>query len=265
LIDVGVAATADRLLEEAGRYLGEGQGPDIVFLTHAHFDHVGGLPFIRERFPEIEVLGAPATADLLSDEAYVKEVYRKNKECAEAMKAAFDFDEASWCAACRVDRVMGDGDAVELGDDVDIKLISSPGHTADSVSYLVSPDAALAGGEAIGWYGGRDTIANCFADNFSQYLDSLQRLSGLDLKILSFPHSGSVTGELVPKYFMNAQEAALTFRDQVKLRIEQGEMVDEVFAALYGDWQAQNVSPEGPFTSAQTETLRLMIKAAAAA
>ncbi len=265
LIDVGLDCTSERLAEEIELYLGEGLGPDIIFLSHAHFDHVGGLPALRQRFSGIEVLGAPATADLLSNDEYIKDVYGRNKACAEAMGQEFTAEQDAWCKACQLDRVIGDGDGVDLGEDVEVKMISSPGHTADSVSYLVTLDAALAGGEAVGWYGGRDAVANCFTENFNHYVESLDRLSGLDLKILSFPHSGAITGELISKYFLNVRESADVFREQVKSRMDQGELVDEVVAAFLSDWQTQNITPEGPFVAEQTETLRAMVKAAASA
>ena len=265
LIDTSITSTADRLCEELESSLGEDGALDLIFITHAHFDHVGGLPVIRAKYPDVEVIGAPATAELLGDAEYLDGIYKKNLSAAEAMNAELGFDEAAWKAAVKIDRIIGDGDAVDLGDDVELKLIASPGHTADSVSYLIMPDAALAAGESVGSYGGRDIVANCFTDNFNQYLESLDRLSGLDLKILSFPHSGAITGELVPRFFMAARQNAESFRDVVKERMGQGELVEEVFAALLGDWQAQNISPEGPFVEEQQEALKSMIRAAAAA
>ncbi|MCB0324155.1 MAG: MBL fold metallo-hydrolase [Bdellovibrionales bacterium] len=264
LIDTGVSAATDRLFEELGSVLGEGGELDLVLLTHAHFDHVGGLPALRKRYQGMEVLGSPGTAELLGNEDYCRELFQKNAECAAALGVELEFEEQEWIEAVRIDRIIGDGDAIDMGDDVEIKMIASPGHTPDSVSYLITPDAALAGGEAVGSYGGRDRIANCFTSDFSQYVESLERLSGLDLKVLSFSHAGALTGELVPKYFLDARQAAEIFREQVKERLAQGELVDEVFAALLPDWQAQNMSPEGPFRFEQQETLRLMIRAAAA-
>ena len=263
LVDAGVSATSRRLIEELETYLGENGEPDFVLLTHAHFDHVGGIPALRQRYPQLEVFAAPQTAQLLGDKEILKSFYEKNKACAEAMQEEFDYSEEDWCTALKVDRIFGDGDVLDLGADVEVKLISTPGHTEDSVAYFVRPDDALICGETIGSYRGRDQVTGCFTDNFEAYLASLDKLSSLDVKILGFPHNGAITGEMVGKYFIQAREQAEKFRQDIKERIEQGELVEEIVNSLLPEWQAQNIAPEGPFVEEQEATLKAMIRAAA--
>lgn len=265
LVDCGPAATADLLLDELKKYLGEETTLDFILLTHSHFDHIGGIPALRAVWPELEVFGAPQTAQHLSDEACKKELYEKNAACAAAIETGIELDEAQWCEALRIDRIIGDGDVLDIGEGVEIKLIACPGHTEDSVAYFVRPDDALLCGETIGSYRGRDMITNCFTHDYQEYLESLDKLSALDVKILGFPHGGAITGELVAKYFLDARSEAESFHKEVLERIENGELVDEIHASLLPDWQAQDISPEGPFVEEQGATLLAMIKAAAAA
>jgi len=264
LVDTSIAAVANQLQQELESYLGQEGKLNYILLTHAHFDHLGGVPHLRKRYPNAELVAAPQTTEFLKDKKHLAHCYQKNVSCAEAAEGEVGFSEEEWVKAFEVSRIMGDGDTLEIGDDVEIKLISTPGHTEDSVSYLVQPDSALAGGESIGSYGGRDRVTNCFLTSYDDYLESLEKLSGLDLKILGFPHGGALTGDLVPKFFMDARQAAEDFKETVKERLAQGEIVDEVYAALLADWKSQNICPEGPFAEEQTETLKAMIKAVAA-
>lgn len=263
LVDASVSAMHERLIEQIVNYIGDDGDISFVLLTHAHFDHVGGLPYLRQQWPELEVIAAPQTAELL-EQAETKELlYEKNLSCMQALNAEMGMSKEDWISAIRVDRIIGDGDIIDLGDDVEVKLISSPGHTHDSVAYFVMPDFALACGETVGSYGGREKVTSCFTHEYQAYVESLGKLSSLDVKALCFPHSGVITGELVPKFLVDARQAADRFRDAVRERIEQGELVQEIYESILPEWQSQNISPEGPFVEEQGDTLLQMIKASA--
>lgn len=55
----------------------EDHPPDLMVLTHAHLDHVGALPLVTRRFPELEVYATHATQriamEVLSDAVKVSE------------------------------------------------------------------------------------------------------------------------------------------------------------------------------------------------
>ena len=260
LVDSGVSGTKDRLLEELKRYLGDPSELQYLFLTHSHFDHIGGIPYLRAYAPHLKVIAGRTTAELLSDGAYREKLYEKNKAVAEAMKQEIGLDKAAWCEALTIDKVLGDGDVVDLGAEVEVKLVSSPGHTSDTVAYYIRSDSALAAGEAVGAFGGRDQQYACFFHSMSDYLKSLDRLASLEVRALSLPHSGAITGDMPSKFLVEARGAAERFATAVRERLETGELIDEITNALVVEWQSQNIAPEGPFVEEQTETVRQMVR-----
>ena len=260
IVDTGVAATQERLISELNKYLGESSELKYILLTHAHFDHVGGIPFLRSYAPGVKLACGPQTAQVLEDKNNLKLFYEKNKAVAEALKAPFEMSLEEWQASFAVDKVLGDGDIIDMGAEVEVKLIGCPGHTEDIVAYYVRPDGALAAGEAVGSYAGRDKLTPCYPWSYHNYVISLDRLSGLEIKVLGLPHSGALTGEMPSKYLVDARTAAERFAAGIKERLDQGELVDEICSSQLLEWVSQNICPEGPFVSEQADTLKSMVR-----
>lgn len=265
IVDTGLAALEQQLLEELAGMLGDERSLDYVFLTHSHFDHIGAYPVLKRFFSGLKLYVSAQTAEALKDKTYLSFLYRRNLECAEAFDKKLSLSEKEWCSLITVDHIVADGDTIELGDGVIVKVVSCPGHTREQTAYFVPSDNAIAGGEAFGFYNGRDKSIPTFSSSYKEYLESLDKAARLDVKILGFPHNGALTGDLAQKYLLNARLEADSFYNAIKERLTNGELIEEIVASILPDWRAENICPEGPFAKEQESSLHGLIAAVAAA
>lgn len=103
---------SDRMLDFIGN-----ADLEYILLTHGHFDHIGGVSDISERF-NAKVVISSVDAPMLSSSK---------------------LSLAAFCGAVHnnssADITVEDNDVIELGNSK-IRVISTPGHTSGSVCYM---------------------------------------------------------------------------------------------------------------------------------
>ena len=127
------------------------------------------------------------------------------------------------------------GDVVDVGD-LTLRVIGTPGHTADSVSLLFEPDACLLTGDTVL---GRGTSVVAWPDgDLADYLDSLARLRDLlavrQVTSLLPGHGPQLTKPAgVIDDYLEHRHARL---DQVRDAMKSGAVtVDDIVAQVYAD------------------------------
>ena len=89
-----------------------------ILLTHGHFDHVGGVKSLKDRYADAQVCIGKDEMKLLKDDSL---------NGANIHRLKFD--------AFDVNVELSDGDIIMFGD-AEIKFITTPGHTAGSGCYI---------------------------------------------------------------------------------------------------------------------------------
>ena len=185
------------------------QGPvALVLLTHRHHDHAGGA----RRFQELT--GAPVRALdpslVLGSEA------------------------------------LADGDVVAAAG-VELRVVATPGHTSDSLSFLLTPDNAVLTGDTVL---GRGTTVIAHPDGaLGPYLESLRRLADLA------PGTAVLTGHgpelpdvaaIAAAYLTHREERLDQVREALR-RLGPHASAGQVVEAVYADvdqvlWPAAELS-----------------------
>lgn len=137
---------------------------EYILLTHGHFDHIGGVPEIKEKYGA-KVVISKEDAPMLSS----------GKVSLAAFMGIRQND-------CEPDITVSEGSEIMLGE-TKIKVLATPGHTKGGVCYLLD-DCIFTG----------DTLffCSCGRTDFpggsdKEILQSLKRLSELDDSLKVYP------------------------------------------------------------------------------
>ncbi len=192
LIDTGPPGTADQMVAAVVRAT-EGRGPDRVLLTHAHYDHSGGLASLRMAWnPPVmchreEVAFITGAAD-----------YRRLEAHSFAAKVGRLFMKSvAWQVPIAKDLERGQAAS-------GMAVIHLPGHSPGQVGFLHPEDRALICGDAV--MNLRGSLSPPFAATTpdpARARSSMHRLGELDFEHLLPAHGPPVIG--------HGREAVLSF------------------------------------------------------
>lgn len=180
LIDTGWPDSAD-LIADALTDLGLRRiHVKRIVLTHFHEDHAGAAAEIAG-WSDVQVVAGAA------DAGYVRgdEPGPLPELTAAERTLRPDFDAPPHGPACRVDRVVGDGDVLDFAGGA--RVIGVPGHTPGSIAlYLPEADAVLTG-DVVAEFNGQ-VIFGVFNTDRDELAPSVERLAATGARRAGFGH-----------------------------------------------------------------------------
>jgi hydroxyacylglutathione hydrolase len=136
LIDSGVSSSEKIIFD----YLKEtGRRPEeisLLILTHSHPDHIGAALAIKKA-------SGCAVAAHGAEKAWIEDVDLQSKERPVPGFASLVG------GSVKVDRVLEDGDLLDLSDGLGLEVMHTPGHSEGSISLWLTEEGALFSGDAI--------------------------------------------------------------------------------------------------------------------
>ncbi len=194
LIDSGAADSPLAAVEPALRELGL-QWSDLDYLlnTHGHVDHAGGNGELKASAPRVQIAIHQDDRSLLAG----REAHMHSDTDASALMRLMgrhDMLQEREAVLRRVvgrsagvDRELVDGDVVDLGDDVRLTVVHTPGHTSGSVCYFWEAGSMVFSGDAVQGHGWRAGMPPIYHD--TEYVESINRIGQLGAEVLCMGHT----------------------------------------------------------------------------
>ena len=247
LFDAGMSFLGDLYVKHARRVLGE-RSPEILFLTHAHFDHCGAASTLRDAFPGLCIAASARAAEIVQRPGAL-ELIRKLNEEARILAPVIEVDHPApeGFRPFQVDTILADGDEIELGGGQVVRVLATPGHTRDFLSYYLPGPKVLVASEAVGCATISGDIMVEFVADYDAYLDSMRRLWDLEIEVLCQGHLYVHVGQDARDYLDRSIRATERYREWVEelLDEEEGDVDRVVTRVKASEWDPA-VEPKQP-------------------
>ncbi|MBW1783817.1 MAG: MBL fold metallo-hydrolase [Deltaproteobacteria bacterium] len=238
LFDAGLTALSLQYEEDLQKVLGQRE-PAYLFLTHSHFDHIGAAAYLKTVYPQLRIAGSARIGEILQRPKAIQLIRSLNQEAA-ALMASFNktpIYEGTF-ETFDLDVTLDREQTIELDPDSHVKVMKTPGHTWDFISYWLPEKKILVASEAVGCDDGSGYIFTEFLVDYDAYHGSLRRLCELDADILCQGHRLVLTGDDAASHMHRSLEHAVDYLAMVEefLEIEQGDIDRTVARVKAAQW-----------------------------
>lgn len=183
-------------------------------LLHAHFDHVGIVPYMKRTTKDLEVYASKRGWEILHMPKAVETINAFGRNVTERMGmleacASHDLDWRDDVSGS----VVREGDVIELGA-MAVHIFETPGHSSCAISAYVPRIRALFPTDS-GGIPFKDTFTISANSNYTTFQESLEKLRELEVAYYCADHYGYVLGTEARDFIRRTIEVARTHREEM--------------------------------------------------
>ncbi len=215
LFDAGMTFMGPLYLAELKNHLEDVNRLGFHFLTHSHFDHAGASPFLKRHIPNMQIGASPAAAETFRKPNAIELIRNLSRSLEEKYGDLIGKEDVTF-QGLEIDLVLDEGMEIDLGAGLTCRVMATPGHTRDSLSFYIPEMKAVITGEAVGVFDRNFTIHPEFTSSYKDYMNSLNKLAALDIEILMMSHFFTLTGEDARGYIKKSIDKTEVFKERIE-------------------------------------------------
>jgi 2-aminobenzoylacetyl-CoA thioesterase len=247
IVSGGMAYLAPDLLRQFQEFHINEMRITSLLILHSHFDHVGIIPFLKRRHPDLKVYGSERAWEILHMPKSVNTINEFSRSVARRMgrEQAYGAYDLDWREEI-IGTTVHEGDSFDLGD-LEVHIFETPGHSSCALSAYVPKLKALLASDSAGIPYKGMLIASGNS-NFTAYQQSLEKLKDLDVEYACADHYGYMVGEeaktLVSDTIRNARQFRASVEDIYRRTGNIEATAREMIGFFYDDNSNYLIPPE---------------------
>jgi glyoxylase-like metal-dependent hydrolase (beta-lactamase superfamily II) len=160
-----------------------------ILITHAHPDHVGGLPELQKRC-QAHTYAHRLEAPVVRGEKRMS--YPNPNELTALQRFVYSRISTTELPKSQVDQEVQDGDILsEVAPD--LQVIHLPGHSDGQIGFYLPESKLLIGGDVLmHFFGSLRMPLRFVSPDWQAVKDSIRRLASMDIEILCLGHGATI-------------------------------------------------------------------------
>jgi 2-aminobenzoylacetyl-CoA thioesterase len=218
IVGGGMSWIAPQLEEQLGNTGVEPGDIKYLVIPHSHFDHCGAVPYIKRKYPWIQVLATESAKTILSKQKVIDYIELINMLMVDHFGVKDQYEKLNLkIDAINVDMTVNDSTVIDLGNGLDVHFIETPGHSPCAVAvYIPGLKSIFPSDAAPCPIGSVDKLARPSPQwNYTLYKQSLKRLLNCDVELCGFDHYAMVMGKEARQVLENGLKMCLEYEKRI--------------------------------------------------
>lgn len=238
LVEAGVTWSVPQVVEQLEELGIAPEGLQYLIVSHAHFDHVCGIPGLKKAFPSLRVLASEAAAGVLGKTKVLTGFFSEDaalaKNLSDKGQGMQAVSEPEPPVNIKVDRVITEGDKLDLGRGIILYFSLLPGHSPCSMTAYLPLEQVLFPADCGGYPISRDTIFPMYFAGYEDYVTGLKKLQNIEASVLAAPHELLLSGSReINCFFRQSLAGTVQLHEGILEDYRIGRSRDEISQGLF--------------------------------